>query len=521
MKKFSVRMWLAAFLGSLAFIGGTGLTISSGWLITMASQQPPIMTLTVSIVLIRFFGIFRSVARYAERILSHEAVFRRLTSLRVSLFQKLSDSGVELSRDINSGRAVKAIVDDVERAQEFQLRVTLPFRSALLAIAIGIAIGYWIEAETLYFTVPAAVLTLWIIPSYIKGTCSKSAEGIEELESTYSQSITDSSEGIIEASMYGYLDKTLEQTHRSERELLSREIKLAKRSSSTNLFTLLVIGASITTALFIARDLAIHREIPLVGITMLIFLPLVFFESIIAWYPNLFAAGKLIVAQKRIDTLSVVENDNSHFQASLLEQVKELSVRDLQVSWGTHFMKPVSFKAAPGDSVVLRGPSGVGKSTLALGLLGALEYRGSATINGCEISTISNLNQLIVGLLQQGHIFNTTVRENLKIADPEASDLKLQRALELVELSDISLDAVVGTFGRPLSGGESKRLGLARALLSSAPILILDEPTEHLDSELASRIEERVFQQVGDRILIIITHSGWGLAGRTITLARE
>ena len=173
------------------------------------------------------------------------------------------------------------------------------------------------------------------------------------------------------------------------------------------------------------------------------------------------------------------------------------------------------------QKVVIYGPEGVGKSTLALGLLGALEYRGSATINGCEISAISNLNQLIVGLLQQGHIFNTTVRENLKIADPEASDLKLQHALELVELSDISLDAVVGTFGRPLSGGESKRLGLARALLSSAPILILDEPTEHLDSELASRIEERVFRQVGDRILIIITHSGWGLAGRTITLARE
>jgi ATP-binding cassette subfamily C protein CydC len=79
----------------------------------------------------------------------------------------------------------------------------------------------------------------------------------------------------------------------------------------------------------------------------------------------------------------------------------------------------------------------------------------------------------------------------------------------------------VQTCALPISGGESKRLGLARALLSSAPILILDEPTEHLDSELASRIEERVFQQVGDRILIIITHSGWGLAGRTITLARE
>ena len=82
MKKFPMRMWLAAALGALAFIGGAGLTISSGWLITMASQQPPILTLTVAIVLVRFFGIFRSVARYAERIVSHEAVFKRLTSIR-------------------------------------------------------------------------------------------------------------------------------------------------------------------------------------------------------------------------------------------------------------------------------------------------------------------------------------------------------------------------------------------------------------------------------------------------------
>ena len=136
MKKLSVRMWLAALLGALAYIGGSGLTISSGWLITMASQQPPILTLTVAIVLVRFFGIFRSVARYVERILSHEAVFKELTNLRVHLFDKLGNSGIELSRDINSGKTVKAIVDDVERAQEFQLRVTLPYRSAILVSAM-------------------------------------------------------------------------------------------------------------------------------------------------------------------------------------------------------------------------------------------------------------------------------------------------------------------------------------------------------------------------------------------------
>lgn len=521
MKKFSSQMWLAAFLGALAFIGGSGLTISSAWLITMASQQPPILTLTVAIVMVRFFGIFRSVARYGERIVSHSAVFNRLTTLRSVLFDKLSQSGIELARDLNSGATVKAIVDDVERAQEYALRITLPYRSAQLAVTAGVAVGIWIHGETLYFTVPAALLTLWVIPRYIKRICRDSATRIEELENAYSQSILDSSEGIVEASIYGYLAESLNEAHQIEQELLDNETRLARRSASANLVTLLTFGGSLTAALLLARDLQMSGEISLVGIAMLIFLPLVFFESIIAWYPNLFAAGKLIVAQSRIESLSAKTNENLHSQVSLLERVKDLSVRDVQVSWGQSFMRPVSFTATPGSVVVLRGASGVGKSTLALGLLGALSYRGSATINGCEVSSISNLSHLMVGSLQQGHIFNTSIRENLKIADQALPDAALLRILKMVEISHLSLDTVVGEFGRPLSGGEAKRIGLARALLSPAPILILDEPTEHLEEDLALRIEERVLKHFGDRILVIITHSGWGKAGRSVTLTRE
>ena len=516
-----MRMWLAATLGALAFIGGSGLTISSGWLITMASQHPPILTLTVAIVMVRFFGIFRSVARYAERIVSHDAVLKKLTSVRVALFNKFSGSGVELARDMNSGKAVKALVDDVERAQEFELRVTLPFRSALIAVIAGVGVGYWIRIESLLFPLPAAILTLWIIPAFVKRVCTTSATEIEELESDYAESILNSSKGIAEATIYGYLDATLENTHVTERLILRQEIKLAKKSSLANLLTLAVVGASITAALAIARDLKIEGDIVLVGIAMLILLPLVFFESIITWYPNLFAAGKLLAAQARIKAMAESVEAVSHFQASLLESVKELSVRDLQVSWSDTYIKPVSFTATPGSSLVLRGPSGIGKSTLAMGLMGALQYRGSATINGCEISSISNLSELITGCLQQSHIFNTTIRENLKIADQSASDAALKHVLEIVELNEISLDTIVGEFGRALSGGEAKRLGLARALISNAAILILDEPTEHLDQDLAQRIEERVLARYAERILIIITHSGWGKAGRTVTLARE
>ena len=521
MRKFSFRMWLAAFLGALAFIGGTGLTISSGWLITVASKHPPILTLTVAIVLVRFFGIFRSVARYGERVMSHEAVFRRLTSLRVKLFEKLSTKQITSAREINSGETVKAIVDDVERAQEFQLRVTLPFRTAHISLAAGIGLGYWINPRTLGMTLPATALTLWIIPKFISFICTKSAGNIESLENKYAQSLQNATHGLIEAQIFGYLDNFLEQSHSLEFKIAHHERELARKSAVAQLATLLIIAFSISGCSFLAYQLAETTLIPSVGITMLIFLPLVFFEPITAWYPNLFAAGKMLVAQQRVAELTSNGSIHSKIGASLLERVKELSLRDVRVSWGQDFMAPVSFTLSPGSAIVLRGPSGVGKSTLAMGILGLLPYRGSAKINGCEISQISNLEHLISGSLQQGHIFNTSLRENLKIADQVASDTKLLRILNMLELNDISLDTVIGDFGRALSGGEAKRLGLARALLSPTPILVLDEPTEHLDIQLAQRIERQVIAYCADRALIIITHSGWGITGRSITLGRE
>jgi ABC-type transport system involved in cytochrome bd biosynthesis fused ATPase/permease subunit len=128
MKKFleAIAIPSAVILGAAAFIGGTGLMISSGWLITMASAHPPVLTLTVAIVMVRFFGISRSVARYFERVISHEAVFASLTKLRVNLFESITQQQISLARDLNSGAMAKGLVDDVERAQEYKLRITLP-----------------------------------------------------------------------------------------------------------------------------------------------------------------------------------------------------------------------------------------------------------------------------------------------------------------------------------------------------------------------------------------------------------
>ena len=142
-------------------------------------------------------------------------------------------------------------------------------------------------------------------------------------------------------------------------------------------------------------------------------------------------------------------------------------------------------------------------------------------VGGIEVREISQLSEYISGTLQQGHIFNTTLRENLKIADSRSSDARLLEILRAVELTEIPLDELLGEFGRALSGGEAKRLSIARALLSSAPILILDEPLEHLDHERALRLQASIARISAGKSLIVITHSPWLQYSRKLELARE
>jgi ABC-type transport system involved in cytochrome bd biosynthesis fused ATPase/permease subunit len=264
----------------------------------------------------------------------------------------------------------------------------------------------------------------------------------------------------------------------------------------------------------------IDVEIPAVKISMAIFLPLVAFEGITNWYPNLFISGKLLRAQRSIDSI-VNESGSRNEGVSQNPTTYDLVIDSATVAWDKSFMAPVSAEVKHGEVLVIRGKSGSGKSTLALALVGLLPYKESITLGGVEIREISEMHNYISASLQRGHIFNTSLRENLKIANPDATDSEIQRILTLLELDAISLDEVVGEFGRTLSGGEAKRIGVARALLSHAPIVLLDEPTEHLDHQLAARLEIRIADECRNKSLIVITHSGWAKSTRTVLIARE
>ena len=517
------RKWslvLSTILGSSALMGGIGLTVSSAWLITMAAAQPPILVLSVSIVMVRFFGIFRSGARYAERVISHQTIFRALTALRTALFEKISGRSITLVQESRSGEYVKSIVDDVERAQEFALRITLPRYSAIISISFSLLIAWWIYPPTLMILIPVSLTLLVAIPSIVARTALALSEKIESSENQYAQALSDSSYGATEAEVYGYSKLISQSLHSMEREVFTEEIELLRLIRKLQTVTLIALGSVVVGTIQLLNSARASENIPSVKIAMAIFLPLVAFEGVTTWYPNLFISGKLLKAQRTVDEILRIPSAPPSKGSSIFIG-QEISLREVSVAWNKPFMSPVTAHVSRGELLVIRGRSGSGKSTLAMGLCGLLPYYGSMTIGGVELSTADNLYEILASSLQRTHIFNTTLRENLKIANPDATDTELVRILALLELDEIPLDTVLGEFGRPLSGGEGKRVAVARALLSPAPILLLDEPTEHLDDQLALRVEANIRRECSERTLIVITHSGWLKSDRTVDITRE
>jgi len=385
-----------------------------------------------------------------------------------------------------------------------------------------VALGGWILPISIFITLPVSLLLLFLMPVFVKTRCEVLSRRIEALENEYAALVQQVSHGIAEAQFYGYLGERLAQTEEIESRIMREERSLLRTNSRFAFLSVAVLGTTLVGLALSAEQYSF--TIPAVRVSMLVFLPLVMFEAVTMWYPNLFGAGKLLLARGEISQIIDKQIIGETAKTGLDSSVTQIVVRDVQAKWGEgeHFMEPVSFSLTSGHSLIIQGRSGSGKSTLAMALLGLLDYDGEILLNGVEMRTIENSH--MAGAIQSSHIFNTSLRENLKIAAPQACDEELIEALKSVELDSLlselpeGLDTVIGQFGRSLSGGEAKRLSLARALLSSAEVLVLDEPTEHLDRDLALRIEKRILEM--DRILIVITHSGWEGGSATLQLVR-
>ncbi len=522
------RLTGAALLGAGAIGATIALMGTSAWLISRAAQHPPEASLTLAIVGVQVFGLSRGFLRYGERLVGHDAALRSLAALRVRVYQRLealAPTGLPVFR---RGDLVARFVDDVDSLQDVALRVLEPFAVAALVGLGTVAVMWWFLPTAGLVLLAALTLSAVLVP-WITGRLARRAEAAQATaRGALAGDLVDLIEGAPELVVLGAADGQLEQITSSDARLRS----LARQSAGTA-----GVGLALTTVLaglasWGALTLGVHatHQGHLDGtlLAVLALVPLAAFELVSplptatqAFQRCRVAAGRVFGA---LDATPAVSDPAVPAEQALTEgDVHTLSLEDVWASYpgaGRAALRGVDLQLHSGHTVALVGPSGAGKSTLADVLVRFLPAdAGMATLDGVRLERLAaDEVRTVVGLVEQhAHLFDTTLAENLRIGRRSSTDGELETVLDRVGLGDwldglpLRLATAVGPDGSRLSGGQRQRIAVARALLADFPVLILDEPTEHLEPAAADALTADLLGLADRRALLLITHRLAGL----------
>ena len=519
------RVALSVGLAALTVVLGVGLIATAGYLISRAAEHPPILSLSVTIAAVRFFGLSRPLARYLERLVSHDLALRSLGRIRARFFSRIEPLAPAQLEGFRRGDLVSRMVGDVDALQGLYLRGVGPPAAALI-VAVG--------------AVTAAALMLPVAGLILAGGLVVGGVGVPLLTAALSRSagahqahargavtadLVELLRGAPELVLYGREDERLEAIGVADRELARH----ARRDAlATGLGTgLLVLIAGLTTVGVLAAAVAAHSagSLDRVLVATVTLLALASFEAV-APLPG--AAQELtatLTAGRRvlelIDRRAAVTDPASPVRppaapvAVALESVTARYAPD-----GPTVLDRLDLQIEPGSRVALVGENGAGKTTVTNLLFRFLDPEsGQVTIDGQDVKTMrqEDVRRTFALAGQEAHVFNSTIRENLLLARPDAQEAELTQALERARLADwvatlpLGLDTLVGEEGSRLSGGQRQRLVLARALLADAPVLVLDEPTANLDPETATELIRDVFSTASGQSILLITHRREGL----------
>lgn len=519
------KLGLALLLGSLAVGSSVGLMAVSGWLISRASEQPPVMYLMVAVTATRAFGIGRAVFRYAERLVSHDAVLRMLAELRVSVYRGLERIAPAGLRTTRRGDLLSRLVSDVDALQDYWLRWLLPAGTALAVGAGSVAFLGWLLPGA-GAVLAAGLLLAGVGVPWLSGVCAKHAERrLAPAQAELSVRVADLLGGTAELTVAGALGDRKEQVRGADTVLTRIASRAATATALGGGLSALICGLTVVAAAVVALPAAFGGRLEGVELAVVVLTPLAAFEAV---------TGLPLAVQYRQRVRRSAERVFEVLDAPVpVEEPAEpaeapaspfpLDVRGLSARYeGAEHdaLHSVDLTLLPGKRVAVVGPSGSGKTTLAQVLLRFLDAReGTYRLGGVEASALDgDTVRSFVGLCaQDAHVFDSSIRENLRLARTGATDGQLRDALAGARLLDWAdslpdgLDTLVGEHGARLSGGQRQRLALARAFLADFPVLVLDEPAEHLDLATADALTTDLLAATEGRTTVLITHRLAGL----------
>ncbi|MEC5179951.1 thiol reductant ABC exporter subunit CydD [Arthrobacter sp. CG_A4] len=520
------RFAAAGAVGALAALFAVSLAGLSGWLIIRASEQPPILYLLTAIVGVRFFGVGRAALRYLERLLLHDAVFAALTRLRGRLWESLSHRALSLRRLLQGGNVLGTVVDDVDTVRELLPRVVLPPLTAVAVAAAAITgIGLLLPAA-LPAVIAAALLSLVAAPGLALAADRMSAGTEQRLRSGVLRQVAAALDARAELHANGVAAPVLAAITRADRSATAASQRSAWAEGLGQGLTVLACGAAALASAVLAAPLALSGAVEPATVAVVVLLQLALMEPYAAMATAVRQYPALRAVLRRIGEAGVLAGTEDY--GGLVPVAGRpggkpgIELQDLAAAWpgGPPVFTGLSAAAEPGRWLAVTGASGSGKSTLLAVILGFLPAaRGQILLGGRA-----------AWCPQEAHLFDSTIRGNLLLGRPEGqrgaehgadhagvngaeAEQSLQDALAAVGLGPLigrlehGLDTRIGPGGAFLSGGERQRLAVARTLLTGADVILLDEPTAHLDAESGRAMLAELRHGLRNRTVVLVTHN--------------
>lgn len=518
---------LGVILAIVTLLASIGLLTLSGWFLSASAVVGVAGLYSFNYMLpaagVRGAAITRTAGRYFERLVSHDATFRVLQHLRVTTFSKLLPlSPAGLSR-FRQGELLNRVVADVDTLDHLYLRVISPLVGALVVIAV-VTVGLSVLDVSLALMLGGIMLaTLIILPPLFYRAGKPTGESLTQLRGQYRQQLTTWLQGQAELAIFGASQRYREQMENTELSWHDAQRRQSDLTAASQAVMLLIGALAVLTMLWFASGSVGDNTQPGALIALFVFCALAAFEALAPVTGAFQHLGQVIASAVRITQITDCPPEVQFPQSPMMVPAA-VNVRLQEISFSypeqpQKALNGINLSISAGEHVAVLGRTGCGKSTLLQLLTRAWDpQHGEVLLNEVPLTHYSEtaLRASISMVPQRVHLFSATLRDNLLLAAPQASDEVLTEVLNRTGLEklldDSGLNAWLGEGGRQLSGGELRRLAIARALLHDAPLVLLDEPTEGLDAATESQILELLEEVMQGKTVLMVTHRLRGLS---------